>query len=285
METLRIYFALTKPGIVIGNLIAACGGFFLASRGTVDLTLFLSMAVGLSCVMASGCVFNNYTDRDMDEKMERTKRRALVTNKISVSAAIWFGAILLFLGEILLFMGTTVTAGLVAGAGFILYAVVYSMWAKRATVHATLIGALSGAVPPVVGYVAVTNTLDMIALLLFLVLVAWQMPHFLAIALFRKNEYAAASIPVPPLVYGERITTQLMIVYTCVFAIMALALPFVGAVGNAYTVSMSIICLIWLHICYQVRTETDTVAWARRMFSFSLLALVVFSLLIAIDWM
>jgi protoheme IX farnesyltransferase len=229
-------------------------------------------------------VFNNYTDRDIDAKMERTKKRALVAHTISETAALVFARVLLLAGIVSLYLGTNGLTVTVALVGFSMYLFVYSMWAKRTTVHATLIGAIAGAVPPVIGYTAVTGALDIYALILFLVLVSWQMPHFLAISLFRKEEYAAASIPVMPLVRGEDATKKVMMLYTGVFGLAALSLYALNAVGEIYLVSMAAITVFWLGLGYKGFHLPDTVRWARRMFFFSLFALLVFSILIAIDW-
>ena len=198
---IKAYYLLAKPGIIYGNALTAIGGYFLAAKGIFDLSLFLSMLFGLSFVIGSACVFNNIMDQGIDSKMARTKKRALVTKTIPEFHAVVYGSILGILGFLLLLCNTNVLTALIAFIGFIFYVIVYGIF-KRKSVHGTVIGSISGAVPPVVGYCAVTNNLDLGAFLLFIILVIWQMPHFYAIAIFRRDDYVAASIPVLPIKKG-----------------------------------------------------------------------------------
>ncbi len=219
----KAYYQLTKPGIIYGNAITTVAGFFLASKGHFNLGLFLAALIGISLVIASGCVFNNYIDKDLDATMERTKNRALVTGAISVRGAIVFGAILGLLGLATLGLLTNTLTAEIALLGLFFYVVLYSL-AKRRSVYGTIVGSISGAVPPVVGYCAVTGRFDLGALILFLILVFWQMPHFYAIAIFRQQDYTAAGLPVLPVVKGLRTTKIHILFYILAFTIAAAAL-------------------------------------------------------------
>jgi heme o synthase len=188
------YYRLCKPGIVYGNALVAAAGFAYAARGHIDWLLFLYMLLGLSLVIASACVFNNYFDRGIDAKMERTKNRPLVVGHISSAGALSFGTLLGIAGAMLLFFFTTLPAFAVAVFGWLVYVALYTPL-KHITPQALWVGAIAGATPPVVGYVAVTNSLDYTALWLFIFLFIWQVPHFLGIAAYRYDEYAAAGIP------------------------------------------------------------------------------------------
>lgn len=192
--SLGAYYELTKPGIVYGNLLVAAAGFVYASAGHVSWPLFFYTLLGLALVIASACVFNNYYDRNIDKKMVRTQNRPIASGQIQGRPALWFGATIGIAGALLLFFCTTLPAFLVALAGWGLYVLAYTPL-KHKTPHALWVGALAGATPPVVGYAAVTNTLDTTSLWLFLFLFIWQVPHFLAIAAFRYDEYVAAGIP------------------------------------------------------------------------------------------
>ena len=240
------------------------------------------MLVGLALIIASGCVWNNYIDRNIDKKMKRTKKRALVTAKIPVVNALVFGTILGIVGTYLLYRYTNTLTTLTAIFGFFAYVVIYGI-GKRKTVHGTVIGSISGAVPPVVGYVAVTNQLDLGALLLFMVLVCWQMPHFYAIAIFRMKEYASAGIPVHPLKKGTYATKVEMVLYIIAFILASMALTLFGFTGYTYTVVMGLIGLFWLDRSVRGFNTDDDNKWARRVFGFSLLVLLVFSLMISLD--
>jgi protoheme IX farnesyltransferase len=191
---IKTYYELTKPGIIYGNALVALAGFFFASKGHLDLVLLVATLVGLSLVIASGCVVNNVFDRDIDAKMERTKKRAMAAGTVSQHAAILFASALGAVGIELLWRFTTPTALLVALAGLVTYVCLYTPLKPR-TPFALFVGAVAGAVPPVVGYTAVTNQLDWYAGALFLALYVWQIPHFLAIATYRHAEYAAAGVP------------------------------------------------------------------------------------------
>ena len=173
---IKDYLRTTKPGIIFGNLITVSGGFFLASGGEVDWALFIATLVGVALIVASGCVFNNCIDRDIDRHMARTQGRALVQGDISLTGAFVFGSVLGLAGFWLLAAMTNLMAMIAVGLGFVIYVGAYSMWLKRGSVYGTLIGSLSGAAPPVVGYLAVTGQADMGALLLLIIFSMWQMP-------------------------------------------------------------------------------------------------------------
>ena len=159
--SLKHFIQITKPGIIFGNVLSVAGGFFLASKGHVDLAIFLAAMIGTSLVVASGCVFNNCIDRDIDIKMERTKNRVLVQGLISLKLALIYATVLGVAGVALLYKVANPLAALFAVIGFVIYVGLYSLYLKRKSVHGTLVGSLSGAMPPVIGYVAVTNSFDM----------------------------------------------------------------------------------------------------------------------------
>ncbi len=191
---IRTYYELTKPGIIYSNALTAIAGFFLASRETLDWGLLGATLVGLSFIMASACVFNNYFDREIDIRMERTKNRALAAGHISFRSAIIFALVLVFLGTATLALFTTALALGMALFGFFVYVFLYTPIKPRSAT-ALYVGAVAGATPPVVGYTAVTNALDWYAFALFAALFLWQIPHFLAIAFYRYEEYKAAGVP------------------------------------------------------------------------------------------
>ncbi len=188
------YYRLTKPGIIYGNALMFAAGFFLGSWDGVEWGLFFEALLGLSLVIAGACVFNNYADRELDKKMERTKNRSLVTGAISPRAAYIYGMVLAIAGFSILYFFSTYLSFLVALIGFATYVFVYTPL-KPKTSFALYIGAVAGATPPVVGYTAITGTFDLWALGLFVALFLWQLPHFIAIATYRYEEYAAAGVP------------------------------------------------------------------------------------------
>lgn len=283
MLKFKTYLAITKPGIIRGNALTATGGFLLAAKGDVDFWLFISMLLGLSLIIASACVFNNYIDRGIDRKMSRTKNRALVTGEISSEEAIIYASFLGILGMMLLVLNTPVLTLVVALFGFFAYVVLYGI-GKRRTVHGTLIGSLSGAVPPVVGYVAVTSHLDSGAFILFLILICWQMPHFYAIAIYRLKDYAAANIPVLPREKGISNTKIQIFIYIIAFMAANTMLTLYGHTGYVYMITMFLLSFAWLILgIHNIRNNLDEKLWGRKMFLFSLIVILAFSLLLSIE--
>lgn len=174
---LKRYLQVTKPGIIFGNLISTVGGFLLATQGRLDWTLLLATVAGLSLVVASGCAINNCIDRDIDARMARTQKRVLVTGDMSPKAALAHGFVLGAAGFATLAIWTNVLALCCALFGFLIYVGVYSLYMKRKSVYGTLVGSLSGAVPPVAGYCAASGRFDSGAAILLLMFCLWQMPH------------------------------------------------------------------------------------------------------------
>ncbi|HSX00764.1 MAG TPA: heme o synthase, partial [Candidatus Saccharimonas sp.] len=278
-QTLQRYYWLTKPGIIYGNLLTAVGGFLLAARGSVDLGLLAAMAAGIALVMASGCVFNNVMDRQLDAAMARTKKRAMVTGTISTRNALVYGAVLGLAGLGMLVAWTTALAAVVAAVGWVAYVLVYG-WAKRAGWYGTIVGSISGAVPPVVGYTAVTGTLDAGAWLVFAVLVCWQMPHFYAIALFRLDDYKAAKVPVLPAVTSAGRTKEHIVGWIGAFMVAVALLWVLGYAGWVYLVVMLALSLEWLRRALAGFGTPDDTKWARGLFGFSLIVLTAWSVMI-----
>lgn len=265
----KSYFLLTKPGIIFGNSVTAAAGFFLARGHYFDGGLFFAMLLGLGLIVASGCVFNNYIDRIADEKMARTKDRPLVSGAIAPKRALQFGTVLLLLGALVLAFFTNLLALSIALLGFFVYVALYSLLKYR-TVHATLVGSIAGAVPPVVGYTAVSYVLDPAALLLFLVIALWQMPHFYAIAIYRQQDYAAASIPVLPIKKGILSTKIHMLLYIAAFIGACLLLYMYGYVGTVFLIVASVLGSLWGLLSVTGFWSKNNPLWARRMFIFSL---------------
>jgi len=279
---IKNYFSLTKPGIIMGNALTAAGGFALASRGHIDPWLFLATITGLSLIIASACVLNNYLDRHNDAKMARTKHRALVKGVISVKSALIFAIILGCLGFAVLGLFTNLLAAAAALAGVIVYVLFYTIWKYR-TVHGTLIGSVAGAAPPAVGYLAASGRFDMGALLIFLIVVLWQMPHFFAIALYRIDEYAAASIPVLPIKRGAYATKVQMLLYVIAFSAAALMLPLLGYTGYVYMAVASLLGIAWLWLSVKGFKSDNDKVWARSMFRFSLVVITLMCAMISFD--
>lgn len=276
------YLLLTKPGIVFGNLITLMAGFLLASKTTFNSILFLTSLAGLSCIMASACVFNNYIDRNIDKRMKRTRERPLVTGLINHRHALIFAIFLGITGYTILFVYTNALTLAIAAIGFFIYVVLYSLW-KQKTVFATAIGSLAGAIPPVVGYCAVSNQIDPGAILLFMLMVFWQMPHFFSIALYRLDDYRKAGIPVLPLEKGVFRTKIHMCIYILLFIPTTLLLTYYQYTGLFFFVTVFICGLCWLGLALRGFQVKDDQKWGRQMFQFSLITLMAISVIIPLD--
>ncbi|TQI79206.1 protoheme IX farnesyltransferase [Serratia fonticola] len=281
---IKQYLQVTKPGIIFGNLISVVGGFLLASKGSIDYPLFLATLLGVSLVVASGCVFNNYIDRDIDKKMERTKNRVLVKGLIAPSVSLVYATILGIAGFALLYIAANPLAMWLAVMGFMVYVGVYSLYMKRHSVYGTLIGSLSGAAPPVIGYCAVTNEFDAGALILLAIFSLWQMPHSYAIAIFRFKDYQAANIPVLPVVKGISVAKNHITVYILAFMIATLMLTLGGYAGYKYLIVAAAVSVWWLGMALRgYKAENDSV-WARKLFVFSIVAITSLSIMMSIDF-
>lgn len=281
-EKIKTYYRLTKPGIIYGNLLTTLAGFFLASRGDVDFWLLVAAASGTGLVMASGCVFNNYIDRGIDAKMRRTQKRATVTGDISGRNALIFGAVLGALGFAVLALFTNtlvVMSGLIA---IFFYVVLYGI-AKRASSLGTVVGSVPGALPPVAGYLAVSNSLDTGALVIFLIMAIWQMPHFYAISIFRLKDYAAAGLPVLSVKRGVKTTKLYIMLYIAAYIAVIPLLTILGYTGYAYLAVMGGIGVFWFWKGVSGFAATDSTAWARKMFGVSLIVLLTFSFILSVD--
>lgn len=279
---MRNYYLLVKPGIVYGNAIPAIAAFLYASHRAGSITLFLAMLIGLSFVVAGSCVLNNIFDRHIDARMKRTEQRPLVSGTISVKNAYLFSSILLLAGFGLLFFCTTLAATFAAFLGAVVYVGFYTPL-KHRTLHATAVGAIAGAMPPVVGYAAVTARFDSIALCLFLFLVCWQMVHFFAIAIYREGEYRAAGVPVMPVVIGTRPTKAAIFCYTLAFALAAYALYLTAVLGVFASATLSILSGGWIGFSIIGFTTTNAARWARGMFVYSLVALLLSCVVLALS--
>lgn len=279
---IKHYYNLTKPGIIKGNLITAAAGFLFASKGDIDFGLLAVTLAGIGLLIASACVFNNLLDRGIDARMSRTKKRALVTGEISAKNAVIFGAALGLVSFVLIAVFVNWLTVLLGFIAFVDYIVFYG-WVKRRSVHGTLFGTVAGAMSVTAGYTAVSNNFDASALLLFLILTFWQMPHFYAIGIYRAKDYKAAGIPVLPLVKGLAETKRQMILYILGFILLTGLLSSLGYAGTSYLLAVTIVGFWWLWQAVKGFQAKDHERWARQMFRVSLVVLLVFSIMISVD--
>jgi len=283
-DRIKNYVLVAKPGIVVGNLISAAAGFFLASRGRVDGALLPATLIGISLVVASGCVFNNYVDRKIDRKMSRTRHRALAQGLISLKGAVFWGTILGIAGLALLWAATNLLALVIVLAGLVIYVGVYSLYLKRNSVYSALIGSLAGATPPVAGYCAVTGRFDLGAVILLVIFCLWQMPHCYAIAVFRFDDYAAAAIPFLPVKQGTAATQKHMVCYILAFMAATMMLTFGGYTGYSTLAVATVLGLSWLSLAWSGYRAKDERLWGKKLFIFSILTIFTLSVMMSIDF-
>ncbi|HET9174356.1 MAG TPA: heme o synthase [Candidatus Saccharimonadales bacterium] len=272
---LKELYRLTKPGIVYSNVMTAAAGFFVASNRSIRVGLLIELLLAIALIIASACTINNYIDRGIDNHMERTKTRAIPSGRVSGKIALIYGALLGILGFCILVLFTNVTTSVLGIIAYIDYIVIYG-WGKRHTVYGTLIGTISGAIPPAAGYTAVSGHFNGVAIILFLILVFWQMPHFFAIAMYRLKDYEAAGLPVWPSKRGINSTKHQMLFYIVAFTIASITLTVFGITGRLFAGIAAALGALWIWRGVADYHIND-ILWAKRMFFVSLIVLLVMS--------
>jgi protoheme IX farnesyltransferase len=283
-EKIKNYLLVAKPGIIFGNLISAAAGFFLASKGRVDGLALPATLIGISLVVASGCVFNNCVDREIDRKMIRTRNRALAKGLISLKIAVSYATILGIAGLALLWVATNLLSVFIVLAGLVIYVGIYSLYMKRNSVYGALIGSLAGATPPLAGYCAVTGRFDMGAFILLSIFSLWQMAHCYAIAVFRFDDYAIAAIPILPVKQGIAAAKRHIVGYILAFMAATLMLTFGGYSGYSTFAVATVLGLSWLYMAWSGYDASDERLWAKKLFIFSVLTIFILSVMMSIDF-
>lgn len=281
---IKDYVLVAKPGIIFGNLISAAAGFLLASKGRMDGPALPATLIGVSLVVASGCVFNNCVDRKIDRKMIRTKNRALAKGLITLPIAVSYATILGLAGLSLLWTVTNLLAVSIVLAGLTIYVGVYSLYLKRNSVYGALIGSFAGATPPLAGYCAVTGAFDMGAVILLAIFSLWQMPHCYAIAVFRFDDYAAAAIPVLPIKQGVAAAKKHMMGYILAFMAVTMMLTVGGYTGYSTLIVAAGLGLSWLSMVWWGYKAKGERLWAKKLFIFSILTIFILSVMMSIDF-
>ena len=221
----RDYLELTKPRVVALMLLCAAVGMLLASPGLGHVATMAYALVGIALVAGSAAAVNHIAEAGIDVRMARTRNRPVAQGRVARTSGIAFSAVMGVVGMLVLYLLVNPLTAWLNLASWVGYGLVYTFYLKRATPQNTVIGGLFGAAPPLFGWTAVTNTVELDALLLVLIIFLWTPPHFWALALDRKEEYTEADIPVLPVTHGERSTRRHIFVYTLVM-VAASALPF-----------------------------------------------------------
>tara|TARA_E500000081_G_scaffold39074_1_gene42596 strand:+ start:1177 stop:2040 length:864 start_codon:yes stop_codon:yes gene_type:complete len=280
-STIKNYYELCKPNVVLMMLICAFVGSLLASKTVAPLSLIAISMLGIGLCASSAAAINQIIDRKADANMSRTENRPIPQGEISPTKASIFAIALGFLGStILVLYVNTLTAILTLGS-LIGYAFIYTIYLKRATPQNIVIGGLAGAAPPLLGWTAVTNSIDPNSLLLVLIIFAWTPPHFWALAIHRKDDYAKENIPMLPVTHGVQFTKLQIILYTIIMILVSI-LPFVVMMsGLFYLIAALVLGSIFLYYSFALYfDESDEYAFPTFVYSIYYIFFIFAALLI-----
>jgi protoheme IX farnesyltransferase len=230
----RDYLELTKPRVVALIMLTAIIGTLLATPGLPPLDALIFGNIGIALSAASAAAVNHLLDRRIDARMARTRRRPLPRGQVTPARALGFALILGLVSMLILVTFVNLLTAVLTFCSLIVYAVIYTVWLKRATPQNIVIGGAAGAAPPMLGWVAVTNHIDYQPLLLFLIIFAWTPPHFWALAIARRHDYAKADIPMLPVTHGVEFTRLHVLLYTVILCLVTLLPYLTGMSGLLY---------------------------------------------------
>ena len=277
----RGYLELTKPGVQALLFVSCASGMLIGSNFNPPVTVFFFGLIGISFLAASSAVVNHFFDKQIDAKMNRTSKRPLVLGHISDRQAIIFSVLLYASGSIMLLNFTNFLTWLLTTLTFIFYGFIYTKYLKYMTSQNIVIGGLAGAMPPLLGWSAITNTIEPNALLLVLIIMVWTPPHFWALAVYRVEDYSEAEVPMLPVQKGVAFTKQHILLYTFLL-IASTMLPYaVQMFGEIYLISALVLGLIFLIYSFRLyRDETNAIAMPTFAYSIIYLAALFAAMLI-----
>ena len=270
--TLRDYLALTKPNVMSLLLFTTLMAMLIAAGGVPSLVLIGWTLFGGALAAGSSGALNMYFDRDIDGLMTRTKSRPIPGGRIPAHRALLFGIALGLASFAVLALAVNLLAASLALAGILFYVGIYTLWLKRTSVQNIVIGGAAGAIPPLVGWAAVTGHLGITALLLFAIIFVWTPPHFWALALIAKGEYAKVGIPMMPVVRGDAATKRHIVAYSVALALLTLALTPLHVMGTVYLVCALALDAVFLLYALRV-ARIGSIASERAMYRYSMLYL------------
>ena len=289
VATIKDYIELTKPRIMVLLLISTVCPMILASGGQMQYQLMFAAVLGGALISGSASAINCVWDRDIDRLMERTKRRPLPAGRVSVVPAVIFSLVIGVVGLLVLALMANPLAAAIALFGHLFYVFVYSMWLKRSTPQNIVIGGAAGAVPPVVGWVAVTGEINLTAVLMFLLVFLWTPPHFWALALNKNDDYQRANVPMLPVVAGEKVTHLHMLCY----ALSLIPVSILLVLSDPRLGWFSLLCMVALGLTFTYKIfqlkqlpATATEEKAKKawdVFGFSLIYLALFFVCQVVD--
>ncbi|MBI1742558.1 protoheme IX farnesyltransferase [Candidatus Acetothermia bacterium] len=282
-QTFSDYLSLTKPRITLLVLLTTLAAMYLAAHGLPDLWLVFFTLLGTGLASASAAVLNCYIDRDIDTRMTRTRNRPLPAGRLKPESALIFGILLQVLSFIVLVLSVNWLAALLALAANVSYVGVYTLWLKRTTPRCTEIGGIAGALPPVIGWAAVTNHIGVEALILFALMFLWQPPHFWALALFRTEEFRQANLPMLPVVRGPAVTKNYILLYAAAMLLISLLLYPLKIVGFGYLIGATVLGLGFVALAMLNMKASSGDRQAKQLFFYSMAYLSLLFIAMVLD--
>jgi len=277
-----IYFKLTKPWILVLLLITTAGAMFIAAKGMPPISLILYTLLGGALAASGASVLNSYIDSDIDQLMSRTSRRPTVTGLVTPQETLFFGLALSTLSFLVFALFVNTLSAALSTLGILYYVFFYTLYLKRATIHNIVIGGAAGAIPPLVGWTAVTHSLDLGAFYLFAIIFFWTPPHTWALALLVKKDYAKARVPMLPVVVGDQETTYQIFLYSILLITLTL-LPFVAhLMGWLYFTAAAVLGIPFLYLAWALWRNYNKSS-SKRLYKFSQLYLALLFLMMALD--
>ncbi len=279
----RDYYELTKPRVVMLIVFTAVVGMFLAVPGWPGAPAMLFGTIGIGMAASAAAVFNHVLDARIDIHMLRTRGRPLPEGRVSETSALAFASAICVLSMIILWLLVNPLTAVLTFGSLIGYAVVYTVFLKRATPQNIVIGGAAGAAPPVLGWTAVTGEISSSALLLFLIIFVWTPPHFWALAIARKDEYAKVGIPMLPVTHGEEYTRLHILLYTILLVVITVIPYLTGMSGLIYLATALMLGAVFLNYAIRMMRDTDDLELPMRTFKFSITYLAVLFAALLVD--
>ncbi len=277
-SVLRDYISITGPGITLLMLITALSSIWIASKGAINTSLLFWTLTGLALCCSGSSILNNCYDADIDAVMERTKNRAVPLGRIDIKSATKLAIILIILSFLVLSIFVNLLSAFLSMMGVFIYYFLYTRFLKRKTPHATEIGGIAGALPPLIGWAAVKNGIDAEAFVLFLIILIWQPIHFWSLASLYRDDYIRAKIPVMPAI-SERKTLELMLIYLILLSVASI-LPFVSEFCGSFYLGASIFLNVIYFVIFFMKLSGKKIDRTLFRYSIVYLSLIFFSMLI-----
>jgi protoheme IX farnesyltransferase len=284
LQVIQSYYQLTKPRIILLLLFTTASGLWMAADGQVDPVLGLVTLVSGACAAGAANTINCLYDRDIDQIMERTQVRPIPSGRVSPRDALIFAITLALLSFTLLATFANLLSASLAMVGIFFYVVIYTHWLKRHSTQNIVIGGAAGAIPPLVGWSAVTGELSWAAWLLFGIIFLWTPPHFWALALMIREDYAKVGVPMLPVIEGNEPTARQILYYTLILVPITLVLVYpLGVLGGFYAGCAMILGALFVYKAWQLNQAPSDLATAKSMFKYSIVYMMLLSVIMVVD--